>query len=373
MDVLITIIVFNLCGLAFCSFLKLEWTHPAVVHALIWLAVAFLSYFYADIQYLPKNYFIFWANACFFISSVIAGNTIRRGCVIPAKQVQLSRYGIILPFGFIFIFYLTLLLKFGITTVTNISAFRELLTENDGANYGLLGRLAMLSLFSSCFLMLGRKKYFLISILLCLPMMIALGAKTLVLLFTVTIMVLSSLTLKFTKIAFYSIVFVAFFFVVMHFRNPDSPINLLIYFFYNYSAGGFLSFSGLTELTNNNFGYYSFRNIYVWISYVVKVDVANVIQPWAYVPFPTNIYTYLRPYYVDFGTIGVIFPMLFGLISGRVYALKRKNIRWYFIAYPIVFYALLMQIFDDQYLTWLANWIILIVVGLLMTRNRKNA
>ncbi|HCD6062526.1 TPA: oligosaccharide repeat unit polymerase, partial [Enterobacter asburiae] len=100
--------------------------------------------------------------------------------------------------------------------------------------------------------------------------------------------------------------------------------------------------------------------------------IASILQDWVNVPFPTNIYTYLRPYFLDFGYFSIIFPTVFGFFSGRVYTWKYKNLRAYYVIYPIVLYAILMQLFDDQYMTWLSNWILLAFVGYIMMYGKKN-
>ncbi|MEC9561717.1 oligosaccharide repeat unit polymerase, partial [Escherichia whittamii] len=46
---------------------------------------------------------------------------------------------------------------------------------------------------------------------------------------------------------------------------------------------------------------------------------------------------------------------------------KYRKKRIYYIVYPITFYAIAMQLFDDQYLTWLSNWLLLIITGYVMT------
>ncbi|HEO9537848.1 TPA: O19 family O-antigen polymerase, partial [Escherichia coli] len=103
------------------------------------------------------------------------------------------------------------------------------------------------------------------------------------------------------------------------------------------------------------------------LNVLYPVEIANILQEWVNVPFPVNVYTYLRPYYMDFDYLSLFFPIIFGFFSGRIYMQKYKNRRIYYIVYPITFYAIAMQLFDDQYLTWLSNWILLIITGYIMT------
>ncbi|EML9828868.1 O-antigen polymerase [Citrobacter freundii] len=373
MDVVLTMTVVYFCSLVFCFYLKLEWTHPAVVHSIIWLACCLLVGYFSESTYLPKDYYILVANLMFFIFAILGAQTFRNKNVNYKLCLSAQSYVKFLPFVFILTFYFVIFSKFSIGSLFNISAFREYLVADDGANYGMLGRLALLSLFSSCFLILRCKWTFFISSIFCLPMVIMLGAKTLILLYLVVMLVLTPKKLRFSKVLFFSILFILFFYIIMSVRYPDSSFNLISYYLYNYMSGGFLAFAQLEHAEQKIFGFNSLRNIYLWVSFFYPSEIASIIQNWVFVPFPVNVYSYLRPYYLDFGYVSIVFPMLFGFISGRVYVLKFKNIRSYYILYPIILYAILMQLFDDQYLTWISNWILLIIVGYLMTWDRNCA
>ncbi|HDR8767913.1 TPA: oligosaccharide repeat unit polymerase, partial [Escherichia coli] len=106
-------------------------------------------------------------------------------------NVDKNSYVKVLPFCLIISFYLIILITYNLNVLSNISAFRDYLVADDGANYGLLGRIAMLSLFSSCFLLLRSRRLFLLSTVLCIPIIIILSAKTLVLLYLITILILT--------------------------------------------------------------------------------------------------------------------------------------------------------------------------------------
>lgn len=372
MDVIIAMIIVYACGLMLCFYLKLEWIHPAVVHALLWSLSSILAFSFSEEEYLPKVYFILYANLAFFIAAIVGGET-----TFPKVmgEIVLKRKGIwpnIIPFGFIFLFYMVFFLKFSISTLWNISAFREYLVADDGANFGLLGRLALLSLFSSCFLLISHRKLFLLSFVLSVPMLLLLGAKVLVLLYLSTILILTPKRLKLSKVVLFGGGFIVCFLGVMSLRYPDASPGLMFYYLYNYMSGGILAFTQLADSPSQIFGFYSFRNIYLWLSILYPFKIANIVQDWVFIPFPTNIYTYLRPYFMDFGYFSIVFPAIFGFFSGRVYTWKYKNIRAYYIVYPIVLYAILMQLIDDQYFTWISNWILLIFVGYLMTCGKRN-
>ncbi|HGG8990383.1 TPA: hypothetical protein ACJJY2_005397, partial [Enterobacter asburiae] len=75
MDVIISMIIVYACGLLLCFYLRLEWIHPAVVHALLWLLSSVLALSFSEEEYLPKVYFILFANLAFFLAAIIGGET----------------------------------------------------------------------------------------------------------------------------------------------------------------------------------------------------------------------------------------------------------------------------------------------------------
>ncbi|CZV62354.1 O-antigen polymerase [Enterobacter cloacae] len=372
MDVIISMIIVYACGLLLCFYLRLEWIHPAVVHALLWLLSSVLALSFSEEEYLPKVYFILFANLAFFLAAIIGGETTSVKIMGKIDGGRQRIWPNIIPFIFIISFYAVILIKFSVSTLWNISAFRDYLVADDGANFGLLGRLALLSLFSSCFLIIGHRKLFLMSFVLSVPMLLLLGAKVLVLLYLSTILILTPKRLKLSKVIIFGGGFILCFLGGMSIRYPDASLELIFYYLYNYVSGGVLAFSQLHDSSYQEFGYYSFRNIYLWLGFIHPFKIASILQDWVNVPFPTNIYTYLRPYFLDFGYFSIVFPAMFGFLSGRVYTWKYKNLKAYYIIYPIVLYAILMQLFDDQYLTWLSNWILLVFVGYLMMYGKKN-
>ncbi|WP_431644722.1 O19 family O-antigen polymerase, partial [Enterobacter asburiae] len=247
MEVIIAMIIVYACGLLLCFYLKLEWIHPAVVHALLWLLSSVLALSFSEEEYLPKVYFILFANLAFFLAAIIGGETTSIKIMGKIDGGRQRIWPNIIPFVFIVSFYAVILIKFSVSTLWNISAFRDYLVADDGANFGLLGRLALLSLFSSCFLIIGHRKLFLISFLLSVPMLVLLGAKVLVLLYLSTILILTPKRLKLSKVIIFGGGFILCFLGGMRIRYPDASLELIFYYLYNYVSGGVLAFSQLHD------------------------------------------------------------------------------------------------------------------------------
>lgn len=90
------------------------------------------------------------------------------------------------------------------------------------------------------------------------------------------------------------------------------------------------------------------------------VQVLPLVKEYVYVPLPTNVYTAVQPYAADFGAAGVLgFFGLFGGFQAGLHLRAREpgaDPR-VVIAAGLAAYPLLMQFFQDQYLSLLSTWI----------------
>jgi oligosaccharide repeat unit polymerase len=89
------------------------------------------------------------------------------------------------------------------------------------------------------------------------------------------------------------------------------------------------------------------------------VSVPSLVKPYVYVPEPTNVYTVFLPYYEDFGWLGVAIAfILLGAMHAWLYrrANSAGNPLWK-VLYALSMYALLMQFFQDQYVSLLTTWV----------------
>lgn len=91
----------------------------------------------------------------------------------------------------------------------------------------------------------------------------------------------------------------------------------------------------------------------------MDVPVPPLIKPYVYIPEPTNVYTVFLPYFQDFGWLGVLVAFaLLGWLHSRLYhwAKTSQNPRLIILA-SLSMYPLLMQFFQDQYVSLLTTWI----------------
>jgi len=126
-----------------------------------------------------------------------------------------------------------------------------------------------------------------------------------------------------------------------------------------YSLAGLPALSELTKNGLEGGGENVFRNILVWLN---RVGIGNaappLVQSFVHVPYGTNVFTYLRPYLIDFGLLGVCaFNVLLGFIHGLSFLKARKGSAFHIALYALLCYPLIMQFFDDQYFQILSLWI----------------
>lgn len=76
----------------------------------------------------------------------------------------------------------------------------------------------------------------------------------------------------------------------------------------------------------------------------------TIFGPWINVPFPTNVYTILAPFYIDFKTVGIVtFSFIEGAFSGYIYSYVKRNFIAFKIFYAGFIFSLFLQFFSDYF------------------------
>lgn len=107
------------------------------------------------------------------------------------------------------------------------------------------------------------------------------------------------------------------------------------------------------------YGETTFRTIFAVLAKLgFKVNVVELIQPWAETKLSGNVYTVFMPYYRDFGVAGVgVFMFAFGALHTWIARQASIDNPLAVFVNAILFYALVMQFFQDQYFSLLSQWI----------------
>ena len=89
------------------------------------------------------------------------------------------------------------------------------------------------------------------------------------------------------------------------------------------------------------------------------VEVPEMIQPnVTFASYLINVYTVFSPYYRDFGVVGVgLFLGVLGALHGWIFRQLKTGMPIIIVANALLFYALIMQFFQDQYFSLMSQWI----------------
>jgi len=118
------------------------------------------------------------------------------------------------------------------------------------------------------------------------------------------------------------------------------------------------------------FGFYTFRVVYVWINKLgFNIPISNILSEYTLTPLPTNVYSYLKPYFMDFGYTGVfILPLFLGFIQQYFYFKARRGSFSYLFLSSILLYPLLMQVFEENYFRQLSNIVYSFILAVLVAK-----
>ena len=114
----------------------------------------------------------------------------------------------------------------------------------------------------------------------------------------------------------------------------------------------------IAQFSNSRyFGYYSFRVLYVWLNkFGFNYPLSPVLSEYTMTPLPTNVYSYIKPYYMDFGYTGIfLLPLMLGFVHHFFYFRARRGSFIFMFLTSVLMYPLLMQVFEENYFRQFSN------------------
>lgn len=89
----------------------------------------------------------------------------------------------------------------------------------------------------------------------------------------------------------------------------------------------------------------------------IKTSVDNShFDGWVYVPYPTNVYTIMFPFYADFKIIGlIIFSFIEGMLFSLLYSMRKTP--FFLLIYVCISYALILQFFAEIFFSYFSTMI----------------
>lgn len=138
-----------------------------------------------------------------------------------------------------------------------------------------------------------------------------------------------------------------------------------------YLASPAVAFSRLSADLTPQVGTNTFEVFYTildklgWGNYVVH----EKLQDFVWVPMPTNVYTIMQPFFIDFGYAGVaFFGALYGVIFGALYSGYQNGRSFSRAFYSYGVYILVLQFYQDNFMLSLSYNIQMCILFLVLTQ-----
>lgn len=390
--------------IAMYKWMKKEIMHPGVLYAFIWFVVLALHQLFrftilSDLYEIRTNTFLllFLGALLFCVGTVLAGLLIEKNSARLTNSISppwLVKISPIVQYG-IFLIVLAglpiyLMKSYQVFLASNIEKFFEGLRTELTYGTETIGPIVYLSSFSYFGMAVQQYVYyknrsttnrllFLASFLLALTLAIFSTGRGPIL--WVLSIVLGMNFLHGKRFTFKSIVSVISVFIILFTMmgfvlNKGGSLDASLK--ENIKSSGEITASYLVasvnafdmNLQNNTIPTYDgdnslrlFKLIGKKLGVVNEVGSSELIQPFVFVPYSTNVYTIYDTYYSDFG-IGYMLSivLILGFFQGLVYykAVNSKNIR-FSIYYSLTLYPLLMSFFQDMYFSLMSTWIQIII------------
>lgn len=164
--------------------------------------------------------------------------------------------------------------------------------------------------------------------------------------------------IRIRSISVFVVIIVLFFFIFNLMRAEEGSTykeeGTLIDFIAMYVLSPPVAFGELSQDIVHQFAARTVPTIYYLLNkyYADVFIVYDRVQPFVYVPVPTNVYTIFQPFFQDFGYIGVASAgVVYGLMGGVLYRRACNGNPFSKCLYTYFAYILLLQFFQENLFT----------------------
>ena len=268
----------------------------------------------------------------------------------------------------------------GSLSILKIADLRNDLTDDDGKKYGLWGFLHSIILVYIVVLITAKKKLtisYKVLIVLFFYLTLMLGGKGPLVFFGCAIMYVLIWQKRIKKIVLvYGLVAIIWLMgLLTNLRFGDSEVRIsdndvLRDALLTYALASIPALEIAPQTQAKTFGFHTFRVLYIWINKLgFDYPTDNMLSKYTNTPLPTNTYSYIKPYYYDFGYAGIfILPMLLGIMHNSIYFKAKKGSLVATILSGLLLTPLLLQFLEEQYFRWLSSWVYFIFLIFLITK-----
>lgn len=179
-----------------------------------------------------------------------------------------------------------------------------------------------------------------------------------ILLYLVVVVLFSCYEKKYIRVhtivtIFAIIIGVFFFLTLVRFSDNNTEGQELTFldFFAIYILSGPVAFGRLMEDLTMQFGANTFQTAYLFLNrmFLGQYEVHQALQEFVWIPLPTNVYTVMQPFFIDFGYAGVaFFAFVYGAASAVFYRMYRNGSSFGFCMYAYTAEVLMIQFHQDE-------------------------
>lgn len=262
-----------------------------------------------------------------------------------------------------------------LVSLLDVQDLRETLVEDDGKKYGTYGLIQLLmSVFMLIFISVAGSfslKYKSLFIFFFIYTYL-LGSRGQFIFFLVPLcyLLIWQKRVNFFRVSGGIIVIVSILFLVTYSRSNDLDSDFLIENLLVYTTASIPALVIQNTDSSEIFGYHTLRIIYLWLNkFGFVFPIAPTLSQWTKTPLFTNVYSYIKPYYYDFGLLGItIIPTILGFFYNLLYYNARKGSKSSLLMLSLFVYPLVLQVFDELYFRWATNWIYIYLIIKLITK-----
>ena len=349
----------------FCYFYTKSFFHPSVIICSVWGGLLLAYSFFDHPLYDLSNRFFYvlwlWILPFCLCSLAFSRRVIKISCKIKSNDFNAEVFkklypyviGFSLCFIFLFIFY----------SRGEIAAIRELLLEEELPPLLKLG--FYLSSFFSIYTFyailnykyLSKKKIVLLLVLILIISLLKSNKTSFIALFCGILYCLyknGKLRIKYLLISILVLLGLVSLVSIgradYNFESDSGVLN----FVYIYTLSPLTAFDSLINneitISEGTIGSSTFTFLYKILAIFGIPLKFSDLGTWVYVPLPTNVFTTLRGFYMDFGCWGVTLISAFlGSIWGVLYKFQEKNYGIFVMFYASMVFSLFIQFFGDYF------------------------
>jgi oligosaccharide repeat unit polymerase len=297
--------------------------------------------------------------------------------VKPDETIAANDFTVLIMVAFIIMLYMINAVEPFTLSISYFSSLKDSFLSNDASTFGPIGTLVLLLnvYIITIYTCETENKFALpLAIMVSIVISVIVGAKGFLLLLASSLLYSGYYTkkIRFRQIGIGIIILVCFFAIITFVRTQDktSDKDFYLYAFETYTLSAIPALDQQIHSSYSHDANNTLRTVYLWLNKIgFNFEIPPMLADFVFVPHVTNVFTYLYPYYIDFGYFGaILICFVLGGCHGYFHTKAvNGNVRHMIFA-SLLSYPLLMQFFDDQYFRWMSNWVYFMIVILLSTR-----